>query len=133
MKIELTELEFRRLIDLVYVGNWVLNSIRTDDRIEDYDIVEEKIFSLCPGNGMSSLTQRWRGHYLPSKAYEDGGIHEAIAEYESEAFFDILAEELAYRDMQAEGDASKVALEKRIEEYLAEFEESGVENLRLSE
>lgn len=133
MKIELTNTEFRRLIDLVYVGNWVLNSTRTDDRIEDYDIIEEKMFSLCPGNGMSALTQRFRGHYLPSKAYEDGGIHEAIDEYEYDAFFDILAEELAMRDMRDAGDESGESLYRRMEEYLAEFEESGIENLRLSE
>ena len=28
MKIELTEKQFRRLLDLVYIGNWVLNSTR---------------------------------------------------------------------------------------------------------
>ena len=34
MNIELTAKEFRRLLDLVYIGNWVLNSTRGDDRIE---------------------------------------------------------------------------------------------------
>ena len=28
MNIELTAKEFRRLLDLVYIGNWVLNSTR---------------------------------------------------------------------------------------------------------
>ena len=28
MNIELSEKEFRRLLDLVYVGNWILNSAR---------------------------------------------------------------------------------------------------------
>ena len=32
MKIELTNKEFRRLLDLVYIGNWVLNSTRGNDR-----------------------------------------------------------------------------------------------------
>ena len=27
MEIKLTEKQFRRLLDLVYIGNWVLNSI----------------------------------------------------------------------------------------------------------
>jgi len=39
MKIELSELEFRRLLDMVYVGNWVLNSMRGLDRFTDYDNV----------------------------------------------------------------------------------------------
>ena len=33
MEIKLTEKQFRRLLDLVYIGNWVLNSTRGDDRI----------------------------------------------------------------------------------------------------
>lgn len=94
MNIDLTEKEFRRLLDLVYIGNWILNSTRTTDRFEDYDIVQEKIFSLCAKNGMKSLIQLWHGHVFPSRAYEDGGIHEAIADYEDAVFFDILPRSL---------------------------------------
>ena len=39
MEIKLTEKQFRRLLDLVYIGNWVLNSTRGDDRIRQYDQV----------------------------------------------------------------------------------------------
>ena len=35
MKLELTDRQFRYLLDLVYIGNWVLNSTRGDDRIEE--------------------------------------------------------------------------------------------------
>ena len=102
MNIELSEKEFRRLLDMVYIGNWILNSTRGDDRFEDYDQLQEKLFSLCPDHGMRALIQRWHGHIFPSQAYEDGGIHEAIADYEDAVFFDILAEELARRDMVSE-------------------------------
>ena len=44
MNIELTTKEFRRLLDLVYIGNWILNSTLGDDRFEDYDQVESKLF-----------------------------------------------------------------------------------------
>ena len=37
MQVNLTTKEFRRLLDLVYIGNWVLNSIRGSDRFSDYD------------------------------------------------------------------------------------------------
>ena len=40
MKIELTEQQFRYLLDLVYIGNWVINSTRENDRIQEYDQVE---------------------------------------------------------------------------------------------
>ena len=133
MNIDLTEKEFRRLLDLVYIGNWILNSTRTTDRFEDYDIVQEKLFSLCSKNGMKSLVQLWHGHVFPSRAYEDGGIHEAIADYEDAVFFDILAEELARRDLGCldSEPADYTELNARMDEYMDEFEKSGVENLVL--
>ena len=133
MNIDLTGKEFRRLLDMVYIGNWILNSTRSTDRFEDYDLVQEKLFSLCAKNGMPSLVQTWHGHVFPSRAYEDGGIHEAIADYEDAVFFDILAEELARRDMISDGldDTDTEALALRMDEYMSEFEKNGIANLRL--
>ena len=135
MQIELTEKEFRRLLDLVYVGNWILNSARGDDRFEDYDLLQEKLFALSGKAGMPSLVQRWHGHIFPSKAYEEGGIHEAIADYEDAVFFDILAEELARRDLE-DGETlpeTDPELMARIEEYYSEFEQNGIDHLIIEE
>ena len=133
MNIELTDKEFRRLLDMVYIGNWILNSTRGDDRFEDYDLVQEKLFALCARGGMRSLIQNWQGHIFPSRAFEDGGIHEAIADYEDAVFYDILAEELARRDMSDEqisqNDTEELA--ERMEEYFDEFEENGIDNVRI--
>ena len=131
MTIELSEKEFRRLLDLVYIGDWILNSARGEDRFEDYDELLEKLFAMCPGVGMNALMDYWNGHYFPSKAYREGGIHEAIADYEDAVFFDILAEELARRDMEGEGvDAGdETELNDRMEEYYQEFEQHGIDNL----
>ena len=98
MTVDLTSAEFRQLLDMVYIGNWVLNSARGDDRITEYDRIESKIFGLCSGTPLSALVEKRLGISFPSRAFEDGGIHEAIAYYEDAVFFDILAEELARRD-----------------------------------
>ena len=133
MQIELTEKEFRRLLDMVYIGNWILNSCREDDRFEDYDNLEEKLFAHCPEHGMRALVQYWDGHAYPSRAFEEGGIHEAIADYEDAVFYDILAEELARRDMDSEqidqDDAE--ALAARMDEYFDEFEKNGIDNVKV--
>ena len=133
MKIELTEKQFRRLLDLVYIGNWVLNSTRGEDRFEDYDIIQEKLFALCAKNGMNALITRWHGHIFPSNAYENGGIHEAIADYEDAVFFDILAEELARRDLNCIDSTPEEdpELAARMDAYLDEFEKNGIDNLSL--
>ena len=44
MNLELTEKQFRRLLDLTYIGNWILNSTRGDQRFRDYDEVESLLF-----------------------------------------------------------------------------------------
>ena len=133
MNIELTDKEFRRLLDMVYIGNWILNSTRGDDRFEDYDLLQEKLFALCSQNGMRSLIQSWHGHIFPSRAYEDGGIHEAIADYEDAVFFDILAEELARRDLGlVETDPEDFTeLSARMEEYLDEFDNNGLDTITM--
>ena len=135
MNIELTTKEFRRLLDLVYIGNWILNSTRGDDRFDDYDHVESKLFSLCRKNGMSALVERWEGEDIPSQAFADGGIHEAIMDYEDTVFFEILAEELARRDMgYVEVSSSNYdELVSRMDDYIAEFEANGTDNLALTD
>ncbi len=131
MNIELTTKEFRRLLDLVYIGNWILNSTRGEDRIEDYDRVESKLFGLCRKLGMPALVERWDGVDVPSRAFSDGGIHEAIMDYEDTVFFEILAEELARRDMgyQEVSTSNYDELISRMDDYIAEFEAHGTDNI----
>ena len=131
MELKLTQKQFRRLLDLVYIGNWVLNSTRGEDRIREYDQVESLVFSHCLGQGMASLTELYHGELIPSRAFAEGGIHEAIMEYENNVFFDILAEDLARRDMEdASIDQNNYEeLSSRIEVYLGEFEEHGTDNI----
>ena len=131
MQIELSKKEFRRLLDMVYIGNWILNSTRGDDRFRDYDELESKLFALCRKNGMESLVERWQGEDVPSQAFSDGGIHEAIMDYEDTVFYEILAEELARRDMdyQPVSDENYDELVSRMDNYIAEFEAHGTDNI----
>ena len=131
MKLELTKKQYRRLLDMVYIGNWVLNSTRGDDRFADYDEVESLFFSKAPEEGMKSLAEVYQGEIIPSRAFVDGGIHEAIIEYENNVFFDILAEDLARRDMEdaAIDQNNYDELVRRIDAYLDEFEEHGTDRI----
>ena len=131
MQLELTKKQFRRLLDMAYIGNWILNSTRGDQRFADYDEVESLLFAKARELGMSALAEDWQGEVVPSRAFAEGGIHEAIMEYENNVFFDILAEDLARRDMDdAPIDESNYAeLTSRIDAYIAEFEEHGTDNI----
>ena len=135
MDIQLTNKEFRLLLDLVYIGNWVLNSTRGEDRFAPYDDLESKLFALCRDNGMKVLVEKWNGTDVPSKAYCDGGIHEAITFYEDNMFYEILAEELSRRDMEYPeiNEDNYDEIVGRMNRYMSEFQASGLDHLVLED
>ena len=131
MKLELTKKQFRRLLDMAYIGNWILNATRGDDRFKDYDEVESLLFAKAREEGMPTLAEDWNGEVVPSRAFVEGGIHEAIMEYENNVFFDILAEDLARRDMEDVpiDESNYEELNRRIDAYIAEFDQHGTDNI----
>ena len=131
MKFELTKKQFRRLLDMVYIGNWILNSTRGEERFADYDEVESLLFARAAVEGMPSLAELYEGNVIPSRAFAEGGIHEAIMEYENNVFFDILAEDLARRDMDDVpiDEHNYAELTSRIDSYITEFEEHGTDHI----
>ena len=130
MQLNLSAKELRLLLDLVYIGNWVLNSTRGSDRFWEYDQVQSRVFSCCP-----HLAVDLGGLTVPSQEYVEGGIHEAISYYEDNIFYEILAEELSRRDMDYpeidEDNYPEIA--RRMQDYMQEFELSGVDHLKLEE
>lgn len=133
MELNLTRKQFRRLLDMVYIGNWILNSTRGEDRFKDYDEVESLLFARAALEGMPTLAELYDGEVIPSRAFAEGGIHEAIMEYENNVFFDILAEDLARRDMNDvpidESNYDEFA--QRIDSYIDEFEAHGTDNITI--
>ena len=92
-----------------------------------------KLFGLCQEHSMPLLSEMWEGEWIPSKAFAEGGIHEAIACYEDTVFYQILAEELSRRDMDypeiTEDNYNEIV--GRMERYMEEFTASGVDHLVL--
>ena len=66
-----------------------------------------------------------------SRAFAEGGIHEAIMDYENNVFFEILAEDLARRDMDDVpiDESNYDELTRRIDAYIDEFERNGTDNI----
>ena len=80
---------------------------------------------------MAALVELYNGEIIPSRAFAEGGIHEAIMAYEDVAFFEILAEELALRDLDAERATEENYDEvmERMEQYMGEFEAHGTDHI----
>ena len=106
MELELTRKQLRRLLDMVYIGNWILNSTRGEDRFKDYDEVESLLFAHAAQEGMPSLAETY-------------------------VFFEILAEDLARRDMDDVpiDETNYDELAQRIDAYIDEFEAHGTDNI----
>ena len=130
MELKLTREQMRHLLDLVYIGNWVINSIRGDDRITQYDEVESTVFKQSEIFGLKGLVEHMP-EPVPSQRYVDGGIHEAIMDYEDMVFYNILAEELARRDLRDSCPPAEYTeeLEALIDSYMNEFSLNGIENV----
>lgn len=84
---------------------------------------------------MDVLAEDWNDTVVPSRAYEEGGIHEVIALYEDNVFYEILAEELSRRDMGYADitDENYPEIVSRMGQYMTEFEASGVDHLILDD
>ena len=82
-----------------------------------------------------ALSEPWNGTTVPSRAYAEGGIHEAIAYYEDNVFYEILAEELSRRDMNYPeiNEENYQEIMDRMQQYMEVFQVSGVDRLVLEE
>ena len=80
---------------------------------------------------MPKLVEQYRGNLIPSRAFVDGGIHDAIEQYEDTVFYEILAEELALRDLDGQPLTREnfTALMARINAYLSEFDAHGTDRV----
>ncbi len=80
---------------------------------------------------MPKLVEQYRGNLIPSRAFADGGIHDAIEQYEDTVFYEILAEELALRDLDGQPMTREnyTALMERIDAYLSEFDAHGTDRV----
>jgi hypothetical protein len=103
----LTKEQFKTLLNMAYIANWVANGRRLDDEyLEEYEELEEYIFSRAKEAGFPDAAYKHktdeRGeHFHPSRAFEfDREIERLIAEYDEETFFDELAERFAGRDLE---------------------------------
>lgn len=135
MELKLSKKQFRRLLDLVYLGNWVMNATRGSARIPDYDKLESFLFQQALEAGLSELSHEVHGKYYPSQKFVEGGIHNVLSEYEGFLFYEMLAEDLSLRDMEVD----EINLQNygefilRIQGYLEEFEENATDRLYIQE
>lgn len=138
MELQLTNEQYARLIKLIYLGDWMLNSFRFD-RIEDYDELSQLIFSQAKNCGHESYFEEDENHlFFPTGEFDEEMSH-YINEYNDFNLFNDLMHALAHRDVINDLGEKKLEamdhdqyLEKEapyLEKYAEEFEKNGIDNL----
>ncbi|GGJ00207.1 hypothetical protein GCM10010885_06820 [Alicyclobacillus cellulosilyticus] len=142
MHLELSEEQFRRLVELVYLGNWMANAARDQsDRIVAYEELEQYILAHSRDFSAEDMVEydEENDTYYVRQDVEDK-LMRLVDEYEDESFWELLALRLAERDVMEEvGPVAAFTTtmhEKRWEladKYGEEFEKYGLRRLRVVE
>ena len=146
MKIDLSKKEYKALMDLLNVSDWVLHAHKGVDAPDtsQYRQLIQKLSQHANEMGMSDLIEQDKvsGEYFPTKKYEDHGAYmPIIEEFEEYSFWSNLSFKLAIRDLidqDGERKVEKMALSDRgskimqLEDwYTDEFNDNGIQNVKV--
>jgi hypothetical protein len=139
MNVELQPDDFRKLVELAYLGEWVINAQHdTDYQDENAGRVLQQLLSN------SSLKDVGRddetGEYFMSSEWVERLYDAYILDYDDHVFWDELTERLAQRDLaklrdvgvdEINRDDDLLELRPLEERYRQELEEHGVDRLEI--
>lgn len=114
MKINFTKKEYRTLLDIIHIADWVLHAHDTEGRTDtqEYEALFQKLFSLAEEMGYADLIQvsKEDGKFYPTFNFESESVAEdLIQEFENNSFWEELTSRLARRDVLKEKNAESVA------------------------
>ncbi|MCP5273953.1 MAG: hypothetical protein H6936_03675 [Burkholderiales bacterium] len=146
MKINITKKEYRLLLDILYLGEWMLTAHDQEEVPEkkQYQDVVQKFYSYAEEMGYDNLIKADKAlnKYFETIEYEENSkVNEIIENYDNATFWDELVSGLALRDAQEiEGNDAfnKMSPDERIqllypleEKYHEEFMANDLANLQI--
>jgi hypothetical protein len=147
MKINFTKKEYRALLDLLKISDWVLHAHTFGDRKEtkNHALLIQKLLSSASVMGFEDLIVKDKntGKYYPTQKYEgDDGYMQHIEFHDNNVFWEELSYKLAMRDLiDQEGESQVEKMDPfdrgtkviQLEEwYIEEFGRNGIQNLKAS-
>jgi hypothetical protein len=148
MEIKLTKEQYKNLLKLIYLGNWMVNAIRSgadgDEQIEKYNDIEQHIFSFAKDAGLEKyieFDEKYNKFFPTIEFEEDPEIEKYRQDYDDEIFWQELADRLGTRDFireygeevieKMDQEERFIKLQEFIVKYEEEFEKNGIENLEV--
>ena len=142
MNLELTKEQLEKLAKLVYLGNVMANSWRTDDVIEEYDEIESLVLAAAEKHGFGDYVEieEEEKKALPSHELEEK-MAELVDFYNDNTFWDQFIFRMADRDYvrkYGEEALEELTTEKGmerekpiLEKYEKEFNENGLDKIEI--
>lgn len=146
MKINFTKKEYRALLDIIHIADWVFHAHDTEGRTDtqEYDEVFQKLLAVAEEMGCGDLVDyvKEEDKYYPNFNFESESIAEQfIQEFENNSFWEELTARLARRDViKAKHAESAVeipeeewltALSAAEEKWITEFDSHDLDRLTI--
>ena len=143
MNINFTDKEYRLLLDLIYMGTWVLtaNEVERYSKVNHYDELAQKIYALAKDFGCEQLIEYDEEHdeYLETVEFEESEVMEFLEDFEEFTFWETLISRMAERDFLKElppgsleslsSEEKFIAIQKHEDKWADEFQNHGIDNL----
>ncbi len=149
MKIEIMKEEYRLLLDVLHMAQWVMGAHKTegDARAEPYEKLIQKFYALAEAMGLERMIEYdpEQKEYFQTREFEDAsGSWEFIDEFTDATFWDELIHRLTDRDVARKvggyDQLDKLNMKERftleapvLEKYAKEVDENGVDRLEVVE
>ncbi|MGR9050980.1 hypothetical protein ACQ4XT_20270 [Halobacillus faecis] len=142
VKLEMTEEQYETLVEMVFLGTWMVNStkLELDEQFED---VRELVLAKYKEANLEDKVsyQEQIGVHDLDVDYESKLLDTHVEEYDEFSFWDKLVEKLAEKEMTEiygpmDGKLTEEQMEKRLaveEEIGRKLEETGVTKLSFEE
>lgn len=152
LQINLTKEQYRKILDAIYISDWVLNSYRLGQGrerfLDEFSQLEQSFFALAEDFGYGDFVE-WDNEakqYFLTMAFDQameakGGSYHYIDEFEEHIFWEALCERLARREIEEQMGCKEFAAKSPFERYRlieeltvkyhTEFKKNGLKNLRI--
>ncbi|HTG00598.1 MAG TPA: hypothetical protein VK654_08430 [Nitrospirota bacterium] len=147
MKIDITKDEYRNLLDVLFIADWVLHAFDTGNRarVKRYDMVVQKLYAYAAAFGFDRLidVDRTSKKYFVSQEFESTtDAWGLVDDFTNDIFWDELIHRLTERDIVRKvggyDHIDKLPAQEYmdietplLERYSAEFDEAGLERLEI--
>jgi len=144
MELPLSKADAERLLEIIYLGATVINESREDDRLAEYDKLEQLMLKAAAESGARGVFFNTETNaYEYTGAFREGRVRKFREDHDDYVFWEELVDRLVHRDLERRNTVQKPdkpfapgldpAHDEIATEYWREFEEHGIDRLGIWE